>query len=185
LKENTMRHKPYENWILEGTSLSRSESILLTNHLKSCSQCQLLQSTWLASEKQFIDARMHAPQPGFTQRWQSHLIYRREHERSRQVRRNLFMIVLLMVFASTIYMLQNHLLTTWIVSAVSLVTSLFFNISKALAGFNMELNQSPVLFFGFSVLSFGAILAFLTAIVFFIWNLLKKNEREKAHEMEN
>jgi hypothetical protein len=180
-----MRHKPYENWILEGTSLTRSESILLTKHLNSCPQCQQLQSTWLVSEKQFKDARMHAPQSGFTQRWQNHLIYRREHERSRLVRRNLLMIVLLMVFASTIYMLQNHLLTTWIVSAVSLVTSLFFNFSKLLAGFNMELNESPVLFFGFTILSFGVIIAILSAFVFLIWNLLKKNEREKAHEMEN
>jgi hypothetical protein len=180
-----MRHKPYENWILEGTSLTRSESILLSNHLKSCPRCQQLQSIWLASEKHFKNARMQTPQPGFTKRWQNHLIYRREHERSRLVRRNIFIIALLMVFASTIYMLQNNLLTTWIVSAVSLVTTMFFTISKALAGFNMELNESPVLFFGFTVLSFGAILAFLAAIVFFIWNLLRKNEREKVHEMEN
>lgn len=179
-----MKHKPYENWIVEETALSRNKAILLKNHLKKCPRCQQLQTAWRASEKQLRIAKIYAPKPGFTRRWQNYMIYRRNHERSKLVRRNLFIIIFLMIFSSTIYMLQHHLLSTWIVSAISLITSMFFNISKVLAGFNMELSQSPILLFGFSILGFGAMLAFLTTIVFFIWNLLKKNEWEKAHEME-
>jgi hypothetical protein len=180
-----MKHKIFENWILDNPSLSKKEAILLKAHLKTCTRCQMLQSNWLASQTQMEDVKIHTPRPGFTQRWQTTLIHRREQQRSRQVRRILLVLVTMMVLASTIYMLQNNLFASWIVSAISLISSLFFSITKALAGINIIFNESPVLFYGFSILSFGAIASFLAAVVFVFWNLLRKHGQEKPYNAEN
>lgn len=180
-----MTHKPFENWILDDTPLSKAETILLKNHLKSCQHCSQLQSSWMLSKTRFLNTQRHAPLQGFTQRWQTFQFHRRELERARLVRRNLFFLVAVMVLASIIYMIQKKLLAAWIVSALSMITSLFFNISKVLAGFNFEMTQSPFLFYGVTLLVFGATIAALGVLVFFIWNLLNKREQEKAHEVEN
>jgi predicted anti-sigma-YlaC factor YlaD len=180
-----MNHKPFKNWILDDTPLTKEEKILLRKHLQICSQCRQLKSAWHVSEQHMRHANRQLPQPGFTQRWQSRLLYRKEHERYKQIRRNLILLVAIMVMASAIYMLQNNLFATWVVSALSLTTSLFFSISKLLAQFNAALNRSPVLFYGFTILAFGAILSLLTSLVFLIWNLLKSKAQPLSNEVEN
>ena len=180
-----MNHKPFKNWILDDAPISKEEKILLKKHLRVCPQCRRLNSAWRASEQHMKLANRQLPHPGFTQRWQSRLLYRKEHEKSKQTRRNLFLLVTMMVIASAIYMLQNNLFATWIVSALSMTTSLFFSISKLLAQFNAALNQSPVLFYGLILFTFGAILSLLTSLVFLIWNLLKNKAQPSTNEVEN
>lgn len=180
-----MNHKPFKNWILDDTPLSKENKILLKKHLQACPQCRQLDSAWKASEQHIRNAVRQVPQPGFTQRWQSRLLYRKEHEKSIITRRTLFLLVVIMVIASAIYMLQNNLFTTWIVSALSLTTSLFFSISKLLAQFNAGMNRSPVLFYGFTLITFGAILSLLTSLVFLIWNLLRNKAQPSTNEAEN
>lgn len=180
-----MKHKPYKNWILDDTPLTKEEKILLKKHLQICPECRQLNSAWQASEQYIRSASQQVPQPGFTQRWKSQIIFRKENEKSKQTRRNLILLVAIMVLASAIYMLQNNLFATWIVSALSLTTSLFFSISKLLAQFNAALNRSPVLFYGFTLLTFGAILSLLTSLVFLIWNLLKNKAQPSSNEVEN
>ncbi len=180
-----MNHKPFKNWILDDTSLTKEEKILLKKHLQVCPQCRQLNSAWQASEQHMKLASRQLPQPGFTQRWQYQLLYRKEHERSKQTRLNLILLVTIMVMASAIYMLQNNLFATWVVSALSLTTSLFFSISKLLAQFNATMNRSPVLFYGFTLLTFGAILSLLTSLVFLIWNLLRNKTQPSTNEAEN
>jgi hypothetical protein len=180
-----MNHKPFKNWILDETQLSNQEKILLKNHLQICPECRQLRSAWQISKQEMTNACQLAPQPGFTQRWQTRLQYRMQYEKSKRTRRNLFMLVAIMVAASAIYMLQNNLFTAWIVSALSLTTSLFFGISKLLAQFNAALNQSPVLFYGLTLLTFGAILSLLTSFVFLVWNLLRNKTQALPDEVED
>jgi predicted anti-sigma-YlaC factor YlaD len=180
-----MKHKPFKNWILDDTPLSKEEKILLKKHLQMCPQCRQLNSAWKVSEQHMKDAIRQVPQPGFTQRFQSRLLYRKEHEKSKLIQRNLILLVTMMVLASAIYMLQNNLFAAWVVSALSLTTSLFFSISKLLAQFNSALNRSPVLFYGFTLLTFGAILSLLTSLVFLIWNLLRSKAQASSNEVEN
>lgn len=179
-----MKHESFKNWILDDTPLSSEEKILLNKHLQTCAQCRLLNSAWQTSKRHIRNAVLQVPQPGFTHRWQSRLLYRKEHEKSKLIRRNLILLVGLMVTASAIYMLQNNLFTTWIVTALSLSTSLFFIISKALAQFTAALNRSPVLFYGFALLIFGAIISLLTSLVFLIWSLLIRKAQPSTNEME-
>lgn len=179
-----MKHRPFKNWILDETLLSREEKILLKKHLQICPQCQQLHSAWQASAQHIKNATLQLPQPGFTQRWQSRLHHRKEHEKSQFIQRYLILVVAVMVMASATYMLQNNLFAAWVVSALSLTTSLFFSISKLLAQFNAALNRSPMLLYGFTLLTFGAILSMLTSLAFLIWNLLNNKSQASANEME-
>jgi hypothetical protein len=185
LKENTMKHKPFKNWILDETQLSSEEKILLKNHLQKCPECRQLKSAWQISKQQLKSASLQGPQPGFTQRWQSRLLYRKEHEKAKLTRRNLILLFIIMVAASAIYMLQNNLFAAWVVSALSLTTWLFFGISKLLAQFSVALERSPVLFYGFTLMTFGAILSLLTSFVFLVWNLLRSKTQALPNEVED
>jgi hypothetical protein len=180
-----MKHKPFESWILDNPSITKAEQQQLKEHLRGCPQCQKLQAAWVENQNLIKAAKVFSPQPGFSQRLQILLCKRREFEKTRQVRRTLLILVLLMGMASLIYMLQNNLLVTWIVSAVSMIASLFINTTKALAGIGELLSETPVLLYGFGFLSLGAVAALLATSAFILWNILKKGSQEHAHDAED
>ena len=180
-----MKHKPFESWILDNTPITKTEQQLLREHLKACPQCQKLQTAWHESQNRIISASVYKPQPGFSQRWQTMLCKRREFEKTRQVRRTLLILVMLMGMASLVYMLQNNLLVTWIVSAISMIASLFINITKALAGIGELLSETPALLYGFGFLSLGAVAALLASTAFILWNILKKGNQKHAYTAED
>ncbi len=57
-----MNHKPFKNWILDDTPLTKEEKILLINHLQICPQCRQLDSAWKASEQNIKNAIRQAIQ---------------------------------------------------------------------------------------------------------------------------
>ncbi len=178
-----MKHKLFESWILDNPPITKAEQQQLREHLKNCPQCQKLQVAWVENQNLIKAAKVFSPQPGFSQRWQIKLYKRRELEKTRQVRRTLFILLLLMCMASLFFMLQNNLLVTWIVSAVSMIASLFINTTKALAGIGELLSETPVLLYGFGFISLGAAAALLATSAFILWNILKKGNRE--HDIED
>jgi hypothetical protein len=180
-----MKHKLYESWILNDSTLNRTEQQQLREHLRTCQQCQKLKTAWLESQKRIKSAGIYQPQPGFSQRWQTMLSKRREIEKTRQVRRTLFILMILMGMTSLGYMLQNNLLVTWIVSAISMIASLFINMTKVLAGIGELLSDTPALVYGFSFLSLGAIAAMITSSAFILWNILKKGSQKHAYDAED
>ena len=180
-----MKHKPFESWILDTSPIHKAEQQQLREHLKVCPQCQKLQTAWLESQNQIKAAKVHEPQPGFSLRWQTLFSNRRELEKIRQVRRTLIILALLMILASLFYMLQNNLLVTWIVSAISLFASLFINITKTLADIGEVLSDTPALFYGFGFLSLGVVAAFLATSTFILWNILKNGSQKHAENTED
>jgi hypothetical protein len=180
-----MKHKLYESWILDDSTLNKTEQQLLREHLKTCQQCQKLKTAWLESRNRIKSASIYQPQLGFRQRWLTMLSKRREFEKTRQVRRTLFILILIMGMAFLGYMLQNNLLVTWIVSAISLIASLFINMTKALAGIGELLSDTPALVYGFSFLSLGAIAALIASSAFILWNILKKGSQKHAYDVED
>ena len=180
-----MKHKPFESWILDDSPLTKTEQQQLKEHLKDCPQCRKLQAAWHESQNRIRSSEIHSPLPGFSQRWQTNYFKRHELEKTRQVRRTLLILVMLMGMASLVYMLQNNLLITWIVSAISMIASLFINITKALAGIGELLSETPVLLYGFGFLSLGAIAALLASTAFILWNILKKGSQKHAYNAED
>jgi len=180
-----MKHKLFESWILDNSPITKTEQQQLREHLKACPQCQRLQTAWLESQNRIKSASVNEPQPGFSQRWQTMLSKRRDLEKNRQVRRTLLILVILMGMASLVYMLQNNLLVTWIVSAISIIASLFIYMSKALAGIGELLSETPALVYGFGFLSLGAIAALLASTAFILWNILKKGSQKHAYDAED
>ncbi len=180
-----MKHKPFESWILDNSPITKTEQQQLREHLKACPQCQKLQTAWLESQNRIKAASVYKPQPGFGQRWQTMLIKRRELEKTRQVRQTLLILVLLMSMASLVYMLQNNLLVTWIVSAISMIASLLINMTKALAGIGELFSETPALLYGFGFLSLGALAALLASTAFILWNILKKGSQKRVYNAED
>jgi len=180
-----MKHKPFESWILNNSLITKTEQQQLRDHLRACPQCQKLQTAWHESQNRIKSASVYKPQPGFSQRWHTLLYKRREFEKTRQVRRTLLIMAVLMGMASIVYMFQNNLLVTWIVSAISMIASLFINITKGLAGLGEVLAETPALLYGLSFLSLGAFTALLASIAFILWNVLKKGNQKHADNAED
>ena len=180
-----MKHKPFESWILDNSPITKTEQQQLREHLKACPQCQKLQTAWYESQNRIKSAIVYEPRPGFSQRWQTMFYKRRELEKTRQVRRTLLILVILMGTASLVYMLQNNLLATWIVSAISLIASLFINMTKALAGIGEMLSETPALLYGFGFRSLGVAAALLASTAFIFWNILKKGRKKYAYNAED
>jgi hypothetical protein len=180
-----MKHRPFESLILDNSPITKSEQQQLREHIKACPQCQKLQTAWHESQNRIISAIIYKPQPGFSQRWLTMFYKRRELVKTRQVRRTLLILVMLMGMASLVYMLQNNLLVTWIVSAISMIASLLINITKALAGIGELLSETPALLYGFGFLSLGAVAALLASTAFILWNILKKGSQNHADNSED
>jgi hypothetical protein len=180
-----MKHKPFDSWILNDPPINKAEQQELKEHLKICPQCNRLKTAWNESQILIKSARVYSPKPGFSQNWQTMLLKRREIERTRQVRRTLFLLILLMGLASLFYMLKNNLLITWIVSAISMIASLFINITKASAGMGEVLSETPALLYGLGFFSLGIIAAIVATFAFILWNLLKKGNQKHAYDAQD
>ena len=84
-----MNHRPFEDWLLEETSLTPEQTRDLQAHLRTCSTCASLKD---------VNAVLHmtkqvAPAAGFSTRFQSRLIIRKAEQR----RRNIVGLILLVV----------------------------------------------------------------------------------------
>ncbi len=180
-----MKHKPFDSWILDNPPINKAEQQELKEHLNNCPQCNKLQIAWSESRNLIKSARVYSPKPGFSQNWQTMLLKRREIEKTRQVRRTLFLLILMMAMASLFYMLKNNLLITWIVSVMSMIASLFINITKASAGIGELLSDAPALLYGLGFISLGIMAAIVATFAFIVWNLLKKGSQKHAYDSQD
>ena len=175
-----MRHKPFETWILEHPLLNQKEKKQLTEHLADCRQCRLLQANWLTTEKLIKNAPSLSPAPGFSQRWQLTLEKRLEQQKASRVRRTLLALLVLMMAGSMAYIIQNHLLITWLVVVLNVFSSAIVAVTKGLAGIGALLVEAPVVAFSIGFLFFGFATAFLMSAVFTLWQVLKKEQMVNA-----
>jgi anti-sigma factor RsiW len=171
-----MYHKPYNIWILNNPTLTKAQQNEFDAHLHTCAECQKLELAWHQSQDLLKKAIVHAPTPEFTQRWSTMLGRRRELETDRQVRRWLSAILAFLGIGSIVYIIQNHLLVNWLVTALNLVSSFIIALSKGLAGLSELFFATPLAIYLVSFLVVGALVAFIFSSVFALWNLSKNGQ---------
>ncbi|MCK6538819.1 MAG: hypothetical protein L6Q26_02075 [Anaerolineales bacterium] len=76
-----MNHQPFEEWLLNETSLTPEQKRELDAHLRACAYCAALLETALVLRS----AKMASPAEGFTDRFRVRLAERKLEDRSRRV----------------------------------------------------------------------------------------------------
>jgi predicted anti-sigma-YlaC factor YlaD len=105
-----MSHQPFEDWLLNGDTLSLEQHASLQEHLVSCPDCRLLSVNWQMAYRLLTHAPLAAPEPGFALRWQQLFS-------ARQARRHSF-IFLGLAFSAALLTLAMLVALTWpIISA--------------------------------------------------------------------
>lgn len=79
-----MGHQPFEEWIFEDKNKTQQQEILLNQHLAQCPSCSSMQESWKAVEREFQNAAMVSPLPGFMDRWQSTFVNKKAIEHQMQ-----------------------------------------------------------------------------------------------------
>jgi len=74
-----MNHRPFEDWLLEDQPLDPAQKRELDAHLRECDVCRGIAESNLALRS----ARVVAPAPGFTARFQERLVLARRAQRRR------------------------------------------------------------------------------------------------------
>jgi len=81
-----MNHRPFEDWLLDDQLLNLSQKRELEAHLRSCKVCSAIAESNLALRS----ARVVAPAPGFSARFQERLVVARRAQRRRTLLGTLF-----------------------------------------------------------------------------------------------
>ncbi|MFZ5822592.1 MAG: anti-sigma factor family protein [Chloroflexota bacterium] len=74
-----MNHRPFEDWLLDDQFLAPEQKRELDIHLRTCKSCTAIAEANLALRS----ARVVAPAPGFSARWQERLVLARQAQRRR------------------------------------------------------------------------------------------------------
>jgi hypothetical protein len=81
-----MNHRPFEDWLLDDQLLDPAQKRDLDAHLRTCESCSAIAESNLALRS----ARLVAPAPGFTVRFQERLVLARRAQRRRTLLGTLF-----------------------------------------------------------------------------------------------
>jgi len=81
-----MKHRPFEDWLLEDQPLDPTQKRELNAHLRSCNACRAIAESNLALRS----VRVIAPAPGFSARWQERLVLARRAQRRKTLLGTLF-----------------------------------------------------------------------------------------------
>lgn len=84
-----MKHRPFEDWLLDDQPLNPTQKRDLDAHLRECKVCKGIAESNLALRS----ARLVAPAAGFTNRWQERLVVARRAQRRRTLLGSLFFSV--------------------------------------------------------------------------------------------
>ncbi len=76
-----MNHRPFEDWLLDDQPLTIEQKRELQAHLRSCPACAAIAESNLALHA----VHMVSPATGFSDRFQTRLIQRRQEQRWRQI----------------------------------------------------------------------------------------------------
>ncbi|MDP2966618.1 MAG: hypothetical protein Q8N39_11400 [Pelolinea sp.] len=176
-----MKHLPYENWILDEPKLSREEVKSLAYHLASCKQCNQLKSGWETSKLVLTQAKLIAPVPGFSARWQKTLIKKCNTEKVRRYRITLFGLLMLAFSASLIYIVASGSFMQILANFFNSIIQTIIAVTNGLSTLGVWINKLPtVVPLAAGFIFFGLVNAFLMAAVFLFWNL--KNRKTLVNE---
>jgi len=167
-----MKHKQYENWILDDAPLSDAQQHELDTHLEVCKNCQLLLRGWVASKQLITQSTMQTPTLGFTDRWQKTRIRKCQIEKLRRHRLTLFGLVLLTFVSSIIYILVSGSFMQMFANVFTMVLEIVVGITNGLSTIGYWLSRLPIavpITAGF--IYFGLLSSFVIVGIFFLWNL--------------
>jgi len=170
-----MKHKQYENWILNERQLSGRENAELEAHLQSCQQCRDLQSGWLASKQLIKQAADHHPAPGFAARFQNTMIKQRRTEKIRRHRLSIFSLIVLAFTASAVYLVATGSMMQSITNGITLISDAIMQLTTGLSTLGYWISSLPIaipLTVGF--IFFGFFSALMMVGAFFLWNLRQR-----------
>ena len=112
-----MKHQPFEDWLLDDTSITPEQKRELDSHLRTCAYCTALAETGMALNS----VKMVSPAVGFNSRFQVRLVERKLAERRRRFRGAiLFMIGGLALLS----WLASPYLTTFLASPATWISTL-------------------------------------------------------------
>ena len=177
-----MKHKQFEQWILEERQLNSDQQNELSKHLDNCSSCRLLHKGWSASKKLISQSAIHAPAPGFISRWKNTVEQKQQFENIRNYRLTLFGLILLALLVSVGYVWMTGSAAPLFANSITLFSDLIIGISHGLSTIGYWINRMPIavpITAGF--LFFGLVNAFALACIFLIWNL--SNRRLQTNEI--
>jgi len=127
-----MNHRPFEDWLLEDQPLDRAQKRELHAHLRNCEVCSALAESNMALRS----ARVVAPAPGFSIRFQERLVLAHRAQRRRTLLGSLFFslggLVLLALLAGPFLLSLIGSPAEWISSMVRAVLFIYTT-SMALA----------------------------------------------------
>ena len=134
-----MNHRPFEDWLLDDQLLDPAQKRNLDAHLRDCNACSAIAESNLALRS----ARIIAPAPGFTTRFQERLVLARRAQRRRTLLGTLFFslggMVLLAILAGPTLVSLIGSPAEWI---SAMVQALLFIYTMTMA----VLEASPVVF---------------------------------------
>jgi hypothetical protein len=109
-----MNHRPFEDWLLNDTSITPEQKRELDMHVRTCAYCTALVETGMALKT----VKKAAPQAGFTARFEARLEARKAVERRRRILGSILFtaggLLLLMWLASPYLLSFFSAPATWI-----------------------------------------------------------------------
>ena len=76
-----MNHQPFEEWLLNNTTINAEQKRELESHARTCAYCAALMKT----DKVLRDARMASPASGFVARFETRLAAQKAADRKRRL----------------------------------------------------------------------------------------------------
>jgi hypothetical protein len=116
-----MNHRPFEDWLLEDQPLDPTQKRDLDAHLRTCETCRAIAESNLALRS----ARIVAPEPGFSARFQERLVLARRAQRRRTLLGTLFFslggLLLLALLAGPFLVSLIGSPADWIASIIQII----------------------------------------------------------------
>jgi len=176
-----MKHKQYENWILDGDTLSSKKKAELASHIAVCEECAHLQTGWMISKRLLEKATEKAPEKGFTNRWQETILRKQRVEMLRRYRLTLLGLLGLSFISTLVFLIASGSLEQMLASTLNGIAEFLIAITNGLSTLGFWIHRLPIyipLTAGFIL--FGIVNAFLLASIFMLWNL--KNRKKPVYE---
>ena len=167
-----MKHKQYENWIMNDAPLSGAQQHELDTHLEVCVSCQLLLRSWAASKQLITQSTMQIPAKGFTDRWQKTRARKCQIEKIRRHRLTLFGLMLLAFASSIIYLLVSGSFMQMFANGFTVILDIVMGLTNGFSTFGHWLSRLPIavpITAGF--IYFGMLNSFVMVGLFLLWNL--------------
>ncbi len=170
-----MKHKQFEKWILDDKPLGSQEKVMLETHLQNCRSCRSLRTGWQASKQLIHQASNHQPDPGFSARWNTTIIRKKQIEKIRRYRLSIFFLIILAFAGAVTYLVASGSVIQSLANSIAVLSDLVIKLTNGLSSLGYWFQTLPIaipITIGFIL--FGFFSALMMAGIFFLWNLRRR-----------